>query len=109
MRFTRRAGVMREKGLAGFTQMLFLFIGIAILFVGIFDYMNPQVFMLGKVSFVFMFIGGMIFVIGTWSFIDMTFKLNKGAAWIIAFFIVCVITLLIASLAMIYEGGGLFG
>lgn len=108
MRFRTRATSMKGNVFSTFTLVFLLLIGVVMLILGIFDYISPQMLMLGKISYVFMFVGGMILVLGIWSSISLSFQ-SKVGAWVGAFFIVCVMSLFIAALALAYEGGSIFG
>jgi len=110
MRFTRmnRNTTIRTR-MMGFTQVFVLLIAVLLLGAGIFDLINPDVFMFGNASYVMVIIGGMMLVVGFMTSLSQMYHLNEVYAWVGSLVMVATLAILILIVSMIFEGGFMNG
>jgi len=110
MKFNRKNKVVTKyRSMLGFTQVLMSVVALALMGVGIFDYVNPDVFGFGNASIVMMFVGAMILVLGMMTSLLQDFHFSQTKAWAGALFILFIVVMGIAMLSTVYEGGVLNG
>lgn len=106
MRVTRaNRTTTKYKSMMGFTQVMMSIIALALLGVGIFDYINPEVLNFGNASYVMMILGGMILVVSMMTSLLQDFHLSQGKAWVGALFVFSMLAVGIVVMSMIYAGG----
>jgi hypothetical protein len=110
MRFMDSSGTInRHKSMMGFTQVFIMLIAVVLMAVGIFDYVNPEMFGFGNASIVMIVIGGMMLVVGFMISLTQMYHFSDMYAWIGSFFVVVTLAVLILLVSIFFEGGVMNG
>ena len=105
MRVTRaNRSTTKYRSMMGFTQVLMSLVALALLGVGIFDYINPEILNFGNASYVMMIVGGMILVVSMMTSLLQDFHLSQNKAWVGAIFVFSMSAGLIVVVSMRYGG-----
>lgn len=105
MRVTRaNRATTKYRSMMGFSQVLLSIIALALLGLGIFDYINPEILNFGNASYIMMILGGMILVVSMMTSLLQDFHLSQGKAWVGALFVFGMLAVGIVVVSMMFGG-----